>query len=723
MVAGLAGLTIGFAGLSAAGLAAAAPAVTIENPDVIPYPDRIVMNKVQNGTDDVTENDVGDVKIINSGDQPLSIQGLTIDGPFQLITPPTLPAIIQPGASLMVSMLFTAKGEGPNGGPHNGSLTITSNAANAPTRVVELSGFWQINSGGSNEGTLEEMVPTFGYKTVIVGPGQKLQKKGHIETAGDEVLAKFWQRMDPSLPVTVRQLGAFHNPSADSFAWYPKGASNQVKVVLRQLKEDYQTLLPRRDPDGGPGVVSFTPTSTVFGFKLASKWSDDMMNPKTESCVLTYGESQCGHAVRFWPIKDRNGVPVAGQYLATMDFAEVSSGNYDYQDNWYLMSNVIPEGATVDAVAPTLTAKAPADGSSAVDPNANITATFSEAMFPASLNAASFSISPTAGGTPVPATVSLAGAVATLDPTAPLAPGTQYTVTVTTGAADMAGNPLAAEQSWTFTTAGVQNPVDTVKPTVASRAPANGATNIAVGANVTVNFSEPMNAGSVNGSTFTVAPAGGAALAGTVTANAGGTGFTFNPAAALAPSTSYTVTVTTGASDLAGNTLAANDTWTFKTAAAGDPGVKPGPGDDDGNKGIQGGDDTKKPTRQAKAFCARYPKASAVLARQMKAAKRAKAKAKTARAKAAANKRIAAILKKQRRAKADYRKFTCKAIEHAAFCKAYPRTSKALAKKLATARKLRTKAATPAAKRAAAKKVAKLMKQHRAAVARHKTCD
>jgi hypothetical protein len=323
----------------------------------------------------------------------------------------------------------------------------------------------------------------------------------------------------------------------------------------------------------------------------------------------------------------------------------------------------------------------------------------------------------------VPATVSLAGAVATLDPTAPLAPGTQYTVTVTTGAADMAGNPLAAEQSWTFTTAGVQNPVDTVKPTVASRAPANGATNIAVGANVTVNFSEPMNAGSVNGSTFTVAPAGGAALAGTVTANAGGTGFTFNPAAALAPSTSYTVTVTTGASDLAGNTLAANDTWTFKTAAAGDPGVKPGPGDDDGNKGIQGGDDTKKPTRQAKAFCARYPKASAVLARQMKAAKRAKAKAKTARAKAAANKRIAAILKKQRRAKADYRKFTCKAIEHAAFCKAYPRTSKVLAKKLATARKLRTKAATPAAKRAAAKKVAKLMKQHRAAVARHKTCD
>jgi hypothetical protein len=714
MVAGLAGLAIGFAGLSATGLAAAAPAVTIENPDGIPYPDRIVMNKVQNGTDDVTENDVGDVKIINSGDQPLSIQGLTIAGPFQLITPPTLPAIIQPGASLNVSMLFTATGEGPNGGPHDGTLTITSNAANAPSRVVELSGFWQINSGGSNEGTLQEYVPTFGYKTVIVGPGQKLQQKGHIEAAGDEVLSKFWQRMDPSLPITVRQLGAFHNPSADSFSWYPKGASNQIKTVLRQLKEDYQTLLPRRDPDGGPGLVSFTPTATVFGFKLASKWSDDAMNPMTDSCVLAFGASQCGHAVRFWPIKDRNGVPVAGQYIGTMDFAEVSSGNYDYQDNFYLISNVLPEGATVDAIAPTLTTKAPADASSAVDPNANVVATFSEAMFPASISGTTFSLSPTAGGTPVPATVSLAGAVATLDPTAPLAPGTSYTATVTNGAADLAGNPLAANQTWTFTTAGSNNPGDTVKPTVTSRTPANGATNINATSNITVGFSEPMNAASVSATSFTIAPAGGgAALAGAVTANPGGTSFTLNPTADLAANTSYTVTVTTGAADPAGNTLAANDTWTFKTAVSG--GVIPDPGDRDPQ--------TNEPSKAAIRFCARYPQASAVLARQMKAAKAAKAKAKTAGAKAAANTRIAAILKKQRQAKANYKKFSCKAIEPAVFCATYPTSSKLLAKQLAAAKKLRTNATTPAAKAAAAKKVARLMKQQKAAIARNKTCD
>ena len=179
---------------------------------------------------------------------------------------------------------------------------------------------------------------------MIVGPGQKLQEKGRIHAVGDEVIAPFWTRMNPTLPVTVRQLGAFHNPSSDTFSWFPKGSPGQVKTVLTQLKEDYQTLLPRRSQDMGPGLSSFTPTSVSFGFKLASKWSDQTLNPKTASCVAMFTAANCGHAVRFWPIKDRAGVPVAGQYLGTMDFAEVSSGNYDYQDNFYLIGNVVPDG-------------------------------------------------------------------------------------------------------------------------------------------------------------------------------------------------------------------------------------------------------------------------------------------------------------------------------------------------------------------------------------------
>ena len=49
------------------------------------------------------------------------------------------------------------------------------------------------------------------------------------------------------------------------------------------------------------------------------------------------------------------GVPMPGQYLATMDFADATSGNYDYQDNFYLVTNVVPAASRPDAVAPTLT--------------------------------------------------------------------------------------------------------------------------------------------------------------------------------------------------------------------------------------------------------------------------------------------------------------------------------------------------------------------------------
>ena len=44
-----------------------------------------------------------------------------------------------------------------------------------------------------------------------------------------------------------------------------------------------------------------------------------------------------------------------------------------------------------------------------------------------------------------------------------LTPSTEYTATITTGAKDLAGNALAANKVWTFTTGATQ---DTIAPTV-----------------------------------------------------------------------------------------------------------------------------------------------------------------------------------------------------------------------------------------------------------------
>jgi hypothetical protein len=104
-------------------------------------------------------------------------------------------------------------------------------------------------------------------------------------------------------------------------------------------------------------------------------------------------------------------------------------------------------------VPPTVTSVTPPDASTLICPNtAIVSASFSKAMNPATINTAIFTV--TAGGVSVPGAVSYVAAtnVATFTPTAPLAPSTTFTATITTGAADTFGNKLAANFVWTFTT-------------------------------------------------------------------------------------------------------------------------------------------------------------------------------------------------------------------------------------------------------------------------------
>lgn len=110
---------------------------------------------------------------------------------------------------------------------------------------------------------------------------------------------------------------------------------------------------------------------------------------------------------------------------------------------------------SVDTTPPTVSAVTPISGATSVDPGTVITATFSEAMQAATISTSTFSVS---GG--VTGTVSYDPATwkATFTPSAPLANGTNYTATVSTGAKDMAGNAMASAKSWTFTTLAATTP-------------------------------------------------------------------------------------------------------------------------------------------------------------------------------------------------------------------------------------------------------------------------
>jgi len=97
--------------------------------------------------------------------------------------------------------------------------------------------------------------------------------------------------------------------------------------------------------------------------------------------------------------------------------------------------------------------RSPSNGASGICPNTLVTATFSEAMNPATINTTTFTLTGP-GITPVAGAVTyvVSSDVATFTPTSPLALDTLYTATITTGAQDLAGDPLASDFVWTFTT-------------------------------------------------------------------------------------------------------------------------------------------------------------------------------------------------------------------------------------------------------------------------------
>ncbi len=111
---------------------------------------------------------------------------------------------------------------------------------------------------------------------------------------------------------------------------------------------------------------------------------------------------------------------------------------------------------TPDTTPPTVTAKTPANGASGINVGGSATATFSELMNAGSITPATFQLKDAANvSVPVNVSYDSATSVATLSPQSALQYGATYTVTVkggSGGVSDFAGNALASDVSWSYTT-------------------------------------------------------------------------------------------------------------------------------------------------------------------------------------------------------------------------------------------------------------------------------
>jgi PKD repeat protein len=331
-----------------------------------------------------------------------------------------------------------------------------------------------------------------------------------------------------------------------------------------------------------------------------------------------------------------------------------------YKDAAGNVSNPASDSIILDTTLPTVTSVNPTSGTTTVAVNAAISASFSEAMNASTIGTSTFMLS---GGITGSVTVSTGTyTTATFRPSGNLSYNTSYTATVKKDTKDLAGNLMASDYMWSFTTipntstsaptgsitinnnavyttardvtlnlsatdgigvtgyyvsssaatpaatgtswvsvspaAGFSRNVshtlsagdgtktvyafyknaggnvspsasdsiilDTTAPTVTEISPLNMATGIDTTAVVTAAFSEVMDIATIGTSTFTLKGTTTSLVAGTVTVSAGtSTIATFRPLSALSYNGTYTATVTTGVTDLAGNAMASNKSWSF----------------------------------------------------------------------------------------------------------------------------------------------------------------
>jgi uncharacterized protein (DUF2237 family) len=276
--------------------------------------------------------------------------------------------------------------------------------------------------------------------------------------------------------------------------------------------------------NGATNVAVTTPISATFSIAMSpATLTATTFTVSSPSGAVAGAVTYSGDTATFTPA---TALAYSTVYTATITTGATDIGGTP------LLANYVWTFTTITP-SPVVTSTVPINKATNVPIDQILSATFNEAMSPSSIGASTFTLTGP-GGVAVSGAVTYSGLVAMFTPAVPLAYSTLYTATITTGAMDLAGTPLAANYVWSFTTI-------TPPPVVVSTVPVNGAKSVPIDQVLSATFNEPMNCATLASpeATFVVTGPGATAVAGTVVC--AGAVATFTP--------TYTATITTGATD------------------------------------------------------------------------------------------------------------------------------------------------------------------------------
>jgi Ice-binding-like/Bacterial Ig-like domain len=278
-------------------------------------------------------------------------------------------------------------------------------------------------------------------------------------------------------------------------------------------------------------VPADTATCALTNSSVAATFSESM-DPATvteSTFILLQGATVVAGTVTY------SGVtalftPISSLEANTVYTATITTGAKDLAGNALAVTYVrsFTTCAAPDFINPTVILVNPADSASGVCTGKTIAATFSKAMDPLTITTANFSVAGVTGTV----TYNAISRIATFIPVSDLAANTVYTATITTGVMDLAGNALASDYVWSFTTGAT---ACTTQVTLGAAAPfgvfgavgitnqgvftvVNGDTGTTAASTLITGFHDtggnvytetPLNIGAVNGTIYTAtAPPG-----------------------------------------------------------------------------------------------------------------------------------------------------------------------------------------------------------------------
>jgi hypothetical protein len=314
------------------------------------------------------------------------------------------------------------------------------------------------------------------------------------------------------------------------------------------------TVVAVSPPDQALGVPTNALLEVVFSEPVASSTitASSIALKKGTSAVAGTLSLRLPHVATFQPTTALS----AGLYTASITTAVKDPAGNPLAEP---VSFSFTVGTSSQLLPLQLAVQSPAPGQVAVATNRLVVATFSQQVAPSTVTTSTFTVS--ANGAPLAGTIALSGPDVVFLPGAPLPASTTVSVAASTELADLAGNHLAAPLSWSFTTGAGP---DTTPPSISARSPADGASDVPVGAPIVLTFTEPLLPATVGPAALTLADGLGVAVAGAL--SLAGDTLSFQPSQPLSYRTSYVATFHHGPTDLAGNPSTADATISFTTA-------------------------------------------------------------------------------------------------------------------------------------------------------------